>query len=125
MRADRTRRARRTAEHAPASPPKPGRLAGWAPSSVKEILDRRLYLGEVTWNRTQKCDTWGQKNQRTRPETEWIRTAAPALRVVTDDQWHAAHGRLAGTRERLKKAFGGLGHPQAHDIDSRYLLSGF
>jgi site-specific DNA recombinase len=113
------------AEHAPAPRPKPGRLSGWAPSSVKEIIDRRLYLGEMVWNRTQKCDSWGQKNQQARPETEWIRRSAPALRIVSDDQWHAAHGRLAGTRERLKKAFGSMGHPQTHDIDSRYLLSGF
>jgi site-specific DNA recombinase len=113
------------AEHAPAPRPKPGRLSGWAPSSVKEIIDRRLYLGEVVWNRTRKCDVWGQKNQQARPETEWIRRSAPALGIISDDQWHAAHGRLAGTRERLKTAFGGMGHPQAHDIDSRYLLSGF
>jgi hypothetical protein len=82
-------------------------------------------LGEVVWNRTQKCDVWGQKNQQARPETEWIRRSAPALRIISDDQWHAAHGRVAGTRERLKKAFGSMGHPQTHDIDSRYLLSGF
>jgi predicted DNA-binding transcriptional regulator AlpA len=100
------------AEQAPAPRPKSGRLSGWAPSSVKEIIDRRLYLGEVVWNRTQKCDAWGQKNQQTRPETEWIRRSAPALRIVSDDQWHAAHGRLAGTRERLKKATGAWDIPK-------------
>jgi site-specific DNA recombinase len=100
------------AEHAPAPRPKPGRLSGWAPSSVKEIIDRRLYLGEMVWNRTQKCDSWGQKNQQARPETEWIRRSAPALRIVSDDQWHAAHGRLAGTRERLKKALGAWDIPK-------------
>ncbi len=114
------------AEHAPAPRPKAGRLAGWAPSSVKEILDRRLYLGEVVWNRTQKCDTWGQKNQQTRPETEWIRTAAPALRIIAETDWQAAHGRLAGVRARLLQATGGvLGNRRARDIESAYLLSGF
>ena len=29
------------------------------------------------------------------------------------------------TRERLKMAFGGMGNRQAHDIESKYLLSGF
>jgi site-specific DNA recombinase len=113
------------AEHALAPRPKAGRLAGWAPSSVKEILDRRFYLGEMVWNRTQKCDKWGQKNQRSRPEREWIRTAAPALRIVADTDWQAAHGRLAATRERLIRAFGGMGSRQARDIESKYLLPGF
>jgi site-specific DNA recombinase len=112
------------AEHAPVPRPKPGRLAGWAPSSVKEILDRRTYLGEVVWNRTQKCDTWGRKNQQSRPEAEWIQRSTPALRIVSDDQWHAAHGRLESVRERLK-ASGTFGKWQAHDIESKYLLSGF
>lgn len=113
------------AEHAPAPRPKPGRLAGWAPSSVKEILDRRLYLGAVTRNRTQKCDTWGQKNQRTRPETKWIRTAAPALRVVTDDQWRLAHGRFESIRARLIQASGGRIGVRRRDVESQYLLPGF
>jgi len=92
---------------------------------VKEILDRRLYLGEVTWNRTQKCDTWGQKNQRTRPETEGIRTAAPALRVITDDQWRLAHGRLESIRARLIQASGGRIGVRRRDVESQYLLPGF
>ncbi len=53
---------------------------GWAPSSVKVILDRRLYLGEITWNRTKKTDAWGQKHQRKRPEADWICRPAPELR---------------------------------------------
>ena len=60
------------AEHAPAPRAKPGRVSGWAPSSVKEILDRRQYLGETVWNRTKNCNTWGQKRPHSRPETDWI-----------------------------------------------------
>ena len=113
------------AERAPAPRPKAGRLSGWAPSSVKEILDRRQYPGEIVWNRTQNCNTWGQKRPHARPQADWIQRSAPALRIVSDEQWHAAHGRLADTRERLKMAFGGMGSRQAHDIESKYLLSGF
>jgi site-specific DNA recombinase len=121
-----TRIAKRlNAEHAPAPRPKAGRLAGWAPSSVKEILDRRLYLGEMVWNRTQKCDAWGRKHQQARPETDWIRTAAPALRIVAETDWQAAHGRLAGVRARLAGTGGSSGHRRARDIESAYLLSGF
>ncbi len=113
------------AEHAPAPRPKAGRLVGWSPSTVKVILDRRLYLGEVVWNRTQKCDTWGQKRPQDRPETEWIHTAAPALRIVTETGWQAAHGRLDGVRTRLQATGAALGNRRARDIESAYLLSGF
>jgi site-specific DNA recombinase len=113
------------AEHAPAPRPKAGRLAGWAPSSVKEILDRRLYLGELVWNRTRKCDIWGQKNQQARPETEWIRTAAPALRIVSDNQWQGAHGRLESIRAHLIQASGGRLGVRRRDVESHYLLPGF
>jgi hypothetical protein len=100
-------------------------VAGWAPSSVKVILDRRLYLGEQVWNKTQKCDTWGQKNQQVRPETDWIRTAAPALRIVSADDWHAAHGRLDGIRTQLMCATGHRLGVRRRDVESNYLLSGF
>ncbi len=114
------------AEHAPAPRPRRERPVGWSPSTVKVILDRRLYVGDLIWNRTQKRDAWGQKHLRRRPESEWIRTSAPALRIVSDAEWHAAHARLAGVRARLLDAAGGtLGNRRARDIESNYLLAGF
>ena len=116
------------AEHAPSPRPKCGRPATWAPSSVKEILDRRLYLGEVVWNRTEKRDSWGQKNQHDRPESDWIRTAAPQLRIVSDDEWQAAHGRISATRASITTLSRGQQHQaprRSRDIESNYLLSGF
>jgi site-specific DNA recombinase len=115
------------AEHAPAPRPKLSRLAGWAPSSVRVILNRRQYLGEAVWNRTRKCDAWGQQRSSARPETEWIRTQTPALRIISDEQWHAAHGRIGSVRQRMMKTGGGgsgTPHPR-RDRDSRYLLTGF
>jgi site-specific DNA recombinase len=110
---------------APAPAPKRGRVAGWAPSSVKVILDRRLYLGEVTYNRREKRDTWGQKRVRHRPQTEWICHTMPELRIVSDELWEAAHSRLAGIRDRLEQAAGGPLGRRRRDIDSSYLLAGF
>jgi site-specific DNA recombinase len=112
-------------EHAPAPRPKRDQVAGWAPSSVKEILDRRLYLGEVVWNRTKKRDKWGQQRQQDRPEADWIRTSAPTLRIVSDQQWHAVHTRLDSIRGQLLVATGGRLGARRRDIESRYLLSGF
>jgi site-specific DNA recombinase len=113
------------AEGAPAPRPKRGRVSGWAPTSVKEILDRRLYLGEIIWNRTKKTDAWGQKRQRSRPETDWICRPAPELRIVSDEQWRIAHQRLTGIRAHLVAASGGRIGARRRDVDSHYLLPGF
>ena len=43
-------------EGAPAPRSQRGRPAGWAPSSIREILFRPLYRGDVVWNRTRKRD---------------------------------------------------------------------
>lgn len=66
------------------------------------FLDRRLYLGEITWNRRAKRDTWGHVAAHARAETEWIRTEAPHLRIVSDAEWRAAHARLDGIHASLR-----------------------
>ena len=90
------------AERAPAPPPKRGRPIGWSPSTVKVILDRRRCVGEVIWNRREKRDVWGHRVPRMRPEAEWVRTSVPALRLVSDEQWHAAHARLARNGQQAR-----------------------
>jgi site-specific DNA recombinase len=42
------------AEGAPAPKPYQGRPAGWAPSTVNEVLHRPLYRGDLVLNRTRK-----------------------------------------------------------------------
>ena len=49
-----------------------GRPNGWAPSSVREVLYRPLYRGQIVWNRTQKRNRWGQVRQQDRPEADWL-----------------------------------------------------
>ena len=75
-----------------------GRSQSWAPSSVRTVLFRDLYRGVMTWNRTRKRNQWGQKQQTDRPETDWVRTPAPDLRIVADELWDAAHARLDAAR---------------------------
>jgi site-specific DNA recombinase len=111
------------AERAPAPRPQQGRPAGWAPTTVNEILHRSLYRGEVTWNRTRKRNRWGQHNQSARPAEEWLRLDVPGLRIVSDELWRAANGRLAGIRAHLETATSG--RPRRRDVESRFLLSGF
>ena len=107
------------AEGAPCPRPQQGRPAGWGPSSVKTIIDRPLYRGDVVWNRTKKRDQWGQQRVSDRPEREWLCRSMPELRIVSDDVWNAVRARLDGVRKRIKNG----GHRR--DVESRYLLSGF
>src|SRR5262249_48435201 len=74
---------------------------------------------------TRKCDAWGQKRPSPRPESEWIRIPMPTLRIVSDEQWTAAHTRLTAIRTQLFRATGGRLGVRRRDIESPYLLSGF
>ncbi|MEP7307311.1 MAG: recombinase family protein [Acidobacteriota bacterium] len=101
-----------------------GRSNSWAPSSVREVLFRPLYRGEIVWNRTRKRDSWGRKHQTDRPVADWIRLPAPALRIVSDDEWAAAHARIDGARRLYLKGTAGqaFGRP-ALGNPSKYLLT--
>ena len=116
---------RLNAEAAPAPRAQQGRPHAWAPSSVRAVLYRELYRGEIIWNRTKKRDTWGVKRQRPRPESEWLRVPAPELRIVDEALWDAAHARLAATRQTYLRTQGGRlwGRPPS-GLASRYLLTG-
>ena len=116
---------RLNAEAALAPRAQQGRPHAWVPSSVRAVLYRELYRGEIVWNRTKKRDTWGVKCQRPRPESEWLRVPAPALRIVDEALWDAAHARLAATRQTYLRTQGGRlwGRPPS-GLASRYLLTG-
>jgi hypothetical protein len=110
---------------APAPRSQQGRPRAWASSSVHEILYRPLYRGEIVWNQTRKHDPWGQQRQSKQPESEWIRRPAPALRVVPEDLWAAAHARLAHNRRLYLRGTGGRLWGRPAGSDSKYLLPGF
>jgi site-specific DNA recombinase len=115
---------RLNAEDAPSPRAQQSRSRSWAPTSVREVLFRPLYRGEIVWAQTAKRDRWGQKRQSARPETEWIRRSAPALRIVTDEEWQAAHRRLDAARSLYMEATSGrpFGRP-ALGNPSKYLLT--
>ena len=98
--------------------PQQGRPSGWVASSVREVLRRPLYKGEIVWNQTRKRDRWGQQHPQPRPESDWLHIPAPELRIVSETLWNAAHAQMA---ERHKQYAGGS---RTHR-DSHYLLSGF
>ena len=105
--------------------PQQRRPAAWAPSSVREVLYRRLYRGEIVWNQTQKRNHWGQKAPKARQARDWVTVHAPHLRLVTEELWDAAHARLDVARAAYLRGTGGQlwGRP-SHGTESKYLLSG-
>jgi site-specific DNA recombinase len=78
-------------QHVQSPRPRPGCEHSWAPSSVKNILESRRYIGVVTYGRTKKI-----RNPQTRKgiyrrlrESEWIKVASPEQRIVRDELWNA------------------------------------
>jgi len=101
-----------------------GRSRSWAPSSVREVLFRSLYRGEIVWNRTRKRDGWGQSRRSDRARADWIHVPAPELRIVPEPLWQAAQARLAAARAVYLKGTNGrpFGRPPVGN-PSKYLLT--
>jgi DNA invertase Pin-like site-specific DNA recombinase len=104
--------------------PRQGRPRAWSITTVRDILHRRLYRGEVTWNKTAKRDAWGQKAPHDRPAAEWVVVTRPELQIVPEDLWAAAHARLERTHGAYLRATRGQrwGRP-AGGLAGRYTLS--
>jgi site-specific DNA recombinase len=112
-------------EGAPAPRPRPDRAQGWAPASVGAVLGNPHYRGQVVYGRRKKRDAWGQKRPTARPPTEHLTLEQPALRIVPEALWQAAHERLAASRASYLRASDGKlwGRP-TNGTASRYLLMG-
>ena len=63
-------------------------------------VHRPRYSGDLVWNRTSKCDRWGQHQRTivTRGPSGYVSCAD--LRIVPDDLWQAAHAAYRGVRSR-------------------------
>src|SRR3989442_8696927 len=65
-------------------------------------------------------DALARKARALRPEADWLRLQAPKLRIVPEELWQTAHGRLE-RRRRLHAAGERSGLERPHE---KYLLSG-
>lgn len=121
--------AKRLNEAHAVAPRRRGRPAAWAPSSVREALQRELYRGRRVWNVTRKRDSWGQDRRKTRPEAEWFMIDMPELRIVPDALWRAAHAQLEARatiyRQWCEAGKPGGGLRDGRDVRAKYFLSGF
>ena len=110
-----------------------GRPAGWSHSTVRAVLDRSLYRGEMVYGRTRKVygrelrkvrrGTVREFGQVPRPEAEWVRVQVPALRIVDVETVARVDQRRKDRRTRyLASLRGPVRQPEkAH---GKYLLSG-
>lgn len=90
----------------------PGPLGrAWGDSSIRGhrtrgtgILNNELYAGVLVWNRLRfiKDPRTGKRVSRPNPESAWIRTEVPHLRIVDDALWNAVRER----QKRIAEAYG-------------------
>ncbi|WP_454624704.1 recombinase family protein [Bradyrhizobium cenepequi] len=90
----------------------PGPLGrAWGDTSIRGhvsrgtgILNNELYAGVLVWNRQRfvKDPATGKRVSRPNPESQWIRTEVPHLKVVDDELWRAARAR----QQQISALFG-------------------
>ena len=59
------------------------------------ILNNELFIGVVVWNKVKmkKDPRTGLRVSRPHPQSEWLRTEKPELRIVDDELWQAVRAR--------------------------------
>jgi site-specific DNA recombinase len=105
-------------------PPRKGKVRGWCPSAIRELLLNEKYRGVLVWNRTKTVRNreTGRSEQRPRPQSEWIRIEVPEMRIVSEELWNAAREQNRRAREKHgPRVLGGMNRTEASRC---YLLSG-
>jgi DNA invertase Pin-like site-specific DNA recombinase len=95
----------------------------WSRYTIREMLHNERYRGVLVWDRTKKVRNpeTRRKVSKARPESEWTRVDAPALRIVPEALWLAAHQRNAQVNALGITRLGGLCRTQR---SRTYLFSG-
>ena len=104
--------------------PQKGRVSrSWCVSSVRHVLRNRRYVGQIIWNTKRKVRVpgTGKRVYRHRPESEWVITAAPHLRIVADELFGAVERRFETTKKLWGVDGSGLARGQQKQV---YLFSG-
>jgi site-specific DNA recombinase len=103
----------------------------WGPSTIygnwrrgTGILNNDLYVGRLVWNRQRfsKDPRTGRRIAKPNPETEWVVTEVPDLRIISDELWTRVKERQAQTRSVLISDQTGVRAERARRPS--YLLSG-
>ena len=95
----------------------------WVFTAIREMLRRDLYRGRIVWNR-RKFKKRPGTNKRVsvpRPDSEWVITDEPELRIVPDDLWNRVQERCLTVAAKHPGVKPGLLHRAA---TVPYLFSG-
>lgn len=118
--------ARQLNEEGIRSPKAPRRRLkpSWCMSSIRVILRNSRYRGQIVWNKTRKIrePNSGRRIKRSRPQSEWIVTDWPDLRIISDDLWHRVQRRFTTLHDLWGQHSGPGLRGQQRQI---YLFSGF
>lgn len=104
----------------------------WAVSAIYPdakhvgMLANPLYNGKQTWNKSKwvKDPATGRRLRTLRPESEWIITEHPELKIIDDELWQAARQRALSTRAKTAKQRAHLKSNASGGRNPKYLLSG-
>ncbi len=114
---------------APSPRAQQGRPNGWSSSSVREVLQRPLYRGEVVYGKTASAygRELGKRSAREyaqipKPEETWVRRDMPELRLIDADLAARVDARRETWRRRVVDAKAKGRAPQ--NAGGKYLLSG-
>ena len=83
-----------------------------SPVKGSGILNNRLYIGELVWNRSkwQKNPDTGKRQRIERPKKEWKIIPTPSLRIIDDVIWNKVRNRIdAGRDANGRKRYGRKG----------------
>ena len=72
----------------------------WSAGSVRELVNRPLYRGEIVYGRTKKRNIEGKVEPTKRAPSEWIRVPAPELRILSPELSDAVAARIESMRAR-------------------------
>jgi site-specific DNA recombinase len=88
---------------------------------VRHVLLNRPYSGVTVWNTRRKVRVpgTGERVFKLRPESEWVKTEAPHLRIVSDELFTAVQRRFQTVKQMFGRDGGGLAVGP-----KRYLFSG-
>jgi site-specific DNA recombinase len=96
----------------------------WSAASVRELINRPIYRGEIIYGRTKKRNVAGEVDPTKCPPSTWIRVERPELRIFPPELAEAIAARMAATHSRSLRRPNGtlLGRPAGES--SPYVLVG-
>ena len=68
---------------------------GWAPATIRRILDNEKYAGRWVWNKTEsrRDPKTGRRRRFDKPESEWVVNEDDELRIIPKQLWDSVRER--------------------------------